>query len=107
MMGGQATLNRIGRRPRGRPIRSSFLLSLSLSVCLSSLLPRFSQMSERTTGDARERLRRSEEETAKARAELARRQDSHERAAREAEQKFRRVEMEREEYKRKFSDLGK
>ena len=52
-------------------------------------------------------MRRSEEETAKARAELARRQDSHERAAREAEQKFRRVEMEREEYKRKFSDLGK
>ena len=77
------------------------------SSSLPSLLPRFSQMSERTTGDARERLRRSEEETAKARAELARRQDSHERAAREAEQKFRRVEMEREEYKRKFSDLGK
>ena len=95
MMGGQATLNRIGRQP-------------SDSVLLPpSLLPRFSQMSERTSGDARERLRRSEEETAKARAELARRQDSHERAAREAEQKFRRVEMEREEYKRKFSDLGK
>ena len=36
-MGGQATLNRIGRRPRGRPIRSSFLLSLSL--CLSSFSP--------------------------------------------------------------------
>ena len=70
-------------------------------------LTSISQMSERTTGDARERLQRSEEETAKARAELARRQDSHERAAREAEQKIRRVEMEREEYKRKFSDLGK
>ena len=101
MMGRHATLNRIGRRPSAS---DSVLLPPSL---LPSLLPRFSQMSERTTGDARERLRRSEEETAKARAELARRQDSHERAAREAEQKFRRVEMEREEYKRKFSDLGK
>ena len=99
MMGGQATLNRIGRRPSDSVLLPPYLLP--------SLLPRFSQMSERTTGDARERLRRSEEETAKARAELARRQDSHERAAREAEQKIRRVEMEREEYKRKFSDLGK
>ena len=64
-------------------------------------------MSERATGDVRERMRRAEEEAAKARSELARRQDSHERAAREAEQKFRRVEMEREDYRKKFSDMGK
>lgn len=64
-------------------------------------------MSERTTGDVRERLRRNEEEAAKARAELAGRQDSHERAAREAEQKLRRLEMEREESRKKFSDMGK
>ena len=65
------------------------------------------QIGERTSGDLRERARRSEEEAAKARAELARRQDSLERAARAAEDKLRRGEMERDEYRKKFSDMGK
>ena len=97
----RAALNRNGRLFVS-PSDSFFPPSLFLSFAVLS-----PQMSERTTGDARERLRRSEEETAKTRAELARRQDSHERAAREAEQKFRRVDMEREEYRKKFSDMGK